>query len=178
MRRGLVWMVLVWLVGGCMKPLDFSQVKEIEAEPVWTVDLFYTQLTAQDFYENNRPLPAIDDTLPFEIFNNNIVRNGLQKMIVYLKVTNPFVSSFKFEMEFLDGHNERRFIAQRIIRAAQDNTPTQQNFIIVINKRNHPDIVLTKKLHFRLIRLDTTDIRSQSGQLIIQSKGDFFMKID
>lgn len=177
MRRGLVWMVLVWLVGGCMKPLDFGQVKDFKAEPVWTIDLFYSYLAGSDFYEGSVPVMEVHDTIPFEIFTNRVVRDGLKRMLIYFDVTNPFPASFEFEVEFLDGYHTVRQAESGIIRAASENSPSHEEFVIEINKEEHPDIVLTRRLHLRLSRLDSTDIRRAPGYLTIRSKGDFFMVI-
>jgi len=176
MKKGLVGWLLVFLLSGCAKPLDLGQIKDFSAEPVWTIDLFYARLAGEDFYYGDYPLMEVNDTIPFEIFSNRAIRDGLEKMIIYFDITNPFTSEFAFEVEFLDEYNQVRQADGDIIPAAPSaDQPFRKEYTITINKSENPEIVLTKRLHLRFARLDTVDLRNQDGQLEIKSKGDFYM---
>ncbi len=173
--------VKVWILGlltltlaGCIGKVDWSQGEDFEARPVWTFDLFYTRLKGDNFYVQNQPVTELYDTIPMKVFKIKQIKDGLQKLVFYFDVRNPYPTRFAYRVEWARGSGAVITSFADTIDAGNANHPFHHEFRYTIIKDSVPEIVLTEQMFLYLHRLDTTDIRHDEHEFVVKSKADFY----
>ncbi len=177
MQKHLIFFAGFLLFISCSDKLDFKQAEDFRAEPVLSVDLFYTRLNGNDFYINDTiPIMEIRDTVPFTVFKEKPVKDGLQKIMLYVQVHNELPAAFQGKIKFLkNGQPIDSVYAD--IQSATTNQAFDREYVFTIIKDSVPEIVLTTDLAIHFQRTDSIDISHDNRMLKAQSRGDFYVVI-
>ncbi len=177
MQKHLILAIFLFSLLACSKKLDLKQAEDFKAEPVLSVDLFYTHLTGRDFYINDTiPIMEIRDTVPFTVFKEKPVKDGLQKIMLYIKVHNELPAAFQGKIKFLNDNQPLDSVYAHIEKAT-GNQAFEHEFVFTIIKDSIPEIVLTTGLAVHFQRMDSVDISQDDRILKAQSRGDFYVVI-
>ncbi len=167
--------LFLFLLVACSPPLDFKQAEDFTATPVYTLDVFHMELNPSKFTDTVAgPVTQILDTVPMNIFVDDFLAKGLQKIDVYVKYENPWPASFKLTMKLLDKQNAGITSMTDTILPGNASNPWRHESLHTINLTDVPDLPRIKNLALQLERLDTNDLSQATGLLKIQSKADIY----
>ncbi len=173
-KKILILAVLVPILAGCIGKVDWNQGEDFEARPAWSFDLFYARLKGEDFYVQNQPVTELHDTIPMKVFKIKQIKDGLQKLVFYFDVQNPFPTRFTYHVEWARGSGVVITSFADTIAPGNGNQAFHHEFRYTIIKDSLPEIVLTEQMFLTLRRLDTTDIRNDEREFTVKSKADFY----
>gem|GEM_PF-5486938 len=177
MIKKLAWIfILVYLVipTGCIRNIDPTQAEDFKAEPVYTLDVFHTQLGGSDFYtDQNSMLQEIRDTLPMNVFFNNLIKKGFQKIEFYVNIKNELPASFSYTVNFLHDQTGIHSITGQIPLGSVQS-PASKEDIFEITIQDVPQLTETNQLEIVLERMDSNNIQNEQGVLELKSKADVY----
>ena len=91
----------------CSKNLDFSQIDDYVASPIYTFSLTYFKVTPSNFIDavtgNEIDLPA--DVSDFKVFENEFIRKNLVKAVFNVEIKNELDRDVILQFNFLDDAN-------------------------------------------------------------------------
>jgi hypothetical protein len=127
-------LIFVWLLTSCVKDVDFNQVNDFSAKPIFKSTLVYFTVNQIDFFDvvNSVELVTpLNDTSDFTILRSNFVRNNLLKAELEFKVVNKFNRNFKVNISFLDANNNVTHSFNEFNVTAKNESFTQIEEIII-----------------------------------------------
>lgn len=119
-----MFLIFILMLSSCVKHLDFSQIEDFSATPIFESSLVYFTLDQVDFFDvvNSVELVTpIDDTSGFTILKSKFVKDNLIKAELNIEVNNQFDRRFTVNITFLD----------------ENNVETHRFDPIIINENNH-----------------------------------------
>ncbi len=176
MNKPGVFLLLMYgfVFSGCVNDIDTYQVDDFKAEPVYTLDVFHMRLGGSDFYTvQNSMLQEIRDTLPMNVFFNNLIKNGFQKIEFYVNIKNELPASFSYTVNFLHDQTGIHSITGQIPLGSVQS-PALKEDIFEITVQDVPQLTETNQLEIVLERMDSNNIQNEQGVLEVKSKADVY----
>lgn len=96
------------MFSSCMKHVDFDQVDDFSATPVFKSSLVYFTLNQVNFFDvvnSVEIVSSINDVSGFTILKSSFVRNNLIRAELNFEINNQFNRRFTVNIEFLDDYN-------------------------------------------------------------------------
>jgi hypothetical protein len=176
-----IFLIFIFLFSSCIKHVDFEQIEDLTAEPIFKTSLVYFTLDQVTFFDRINSLEIvapISKTSKFLSLNSSFIRKKLSLLSLDFEIINEFDRDFKVNFEFLDDNNKV--------------THSFKNFVIEANNLNFLEtesIVVSGNQKF----LSSTKIRvsiqlspSDNGgvinpnidkKLVFKTAGTFYLKI-
>ena len=107
-RKNPIFLLFVCLFSSCIQNLDFNQVEDITAEPVFKSSLVYFTLNQITFFDRINSLEIvtpISKNSKFLSLNSSFVRNNLVKVQLDFEINNQFDRDFNVTFQFLDDND-------------------------------------------------------------------------
>jgi hypothetical protein len=105
--KKISFVLCVLFVISCSQKLDFSQIEEYIASPIYTSSLAYFKVTSSNFIDadtgNEIDLPA--DVSDFRVFENEYIKQNLVKAIFNVEIKNELNRDVVLEFALLDDDN-------------------------------------------------------------------------
>lgn len=99
----IIGIVTVTLLSfSCSSDLDFNQVNELNAKPVFTTNLAYLDLKASQFVVNGVEQSVFSYVANVNVLNNTFVENDLVKAEFFFKVNNTIDRAYIYTITLLD----------------------------------------------------------------------------
>jgi len=158
------FLLCVVLLTSCSQKLDFSQIEDYIASPVYTSSLTYFTLTPSKFLDpitgDEIDIPA--DVSDFRVFENEYIRKNLVKAIFNLEIKNELDRDISVQFNFLDGANNPVYQFEQLNISAHN-----LNFLFeeTIEISTNPNILNTTRFSVKInlspstIPLDLNDPR-------------------
>ncbi|WP_347174139.1 hypothetical protein [Polaribacter uvawellassae] len=116
-RKTPIFLIFIFLFSSCIKHVDFDQIEDLTAEPVFKTSLAYFTLNQVTFFDRINSLEIIapiSRTSKFLSLNSSFVRENLEKLSIEFEIKNEFNRNFTVDFQFLDDndivtHSLRRF---------------------------------------------------------------------
>lgn len=178
-KRIPIFFTFIFLFSSCIKHLDFEQIEDLTAEPVFKTSLVYFTLNQITFFDRINSLEIvapISRSSKFFSLNSTYVRENLIKLELEFEINNEFDRDFTVNFQFLDDNDTI--------------THSFQPFNITANtKFSHKEMLLVSE---NQLFLSSTKIRvlvqlspSSNGssidpaiekKLVFKTAGTFFLK--
>jgi len=103
-----LFLIFILMLSSCVKHLDFSQIEDFSAKPIFESSLVYFTLNQVDFFDlinSVEVVTPIDDTSGFTILRSKFVKDNLIETELNIEVNNQFDREFTVNITFLDEHN-------------------------------------------------------------------------
>ncbi|MCM5661754.1 hypothetical protein [Galbibacter mesophilus] len=174
-------LVGVFLLGSCVRDVDFDQAEDFAITPVVEVSILYFDLKAATVGKipSNNAGGEIEETTRLDMFSDPFVEENLQEAQFTFEFTNTIPRNFSTTIILLDeAGNELRRIP--IFVGASS---TQPNVVRTIVTFNESEIDLLKQMENISIALmlepGNPELDTNSpGDLLLKSSGKFFLNID
>ena len=102
-------------ITSCVEELDFSQIEDYNATPVYEGSIaYFTIKPIQFFNQSGAQETERTDVTDFRIFDNSYLRKNLVKMDFHLEIKNEFDRGVTIQIEFLDDNSSPTHIFQEI----------------------------------------------------------------
>ena len=108
LKRTPLFLIFILLLSSCVKHLDFNQIEDLSAKPIFESSLVYFTLNQIDFFDvvnSVEVVTPIDDTSGFTILKTKFVRDNLITAELDIQVNNQFDRRFTVNITFLDDNN-------------------------------------------------------------------------
>jgi hypothetical protein len=102
----LVLLLLALLSFSCSSDLDFNQVNDIKADPVFIANLTYFDIPANEFIENGTEQNVIFDAQDFDVFRDSFFRKNLRRADFFFEINNTINRSFTVDIRLLDVNDQ------------------------------------------------------------------------
>jgi hypothetical protein len=105
-RKTPLFLIFIFLFSSCIKHVDFEQIEDLKAEPVFKTSLVYFTLNQITFFDRINSLEIIapiSRSSKFLSLNSSYVRENLIKL--EFEIINQFDRDFRVNFEFLDENN-------------------------------------------------------------------------
>lgn len=102
------FLIFVLLFSSCLKHVDFNQVEDFSAEPIFETSLVYFTLNQIDFFDivnSVEVVTPINDTSGFTVFKSKFVKENLIKADLNFEINNQFNRRFTVNIAFFDDNN-------------------------------------------------------------------------
>jgi len=167
----------------CVKDVDFDQAEGIVLTPVIESNLLFFDEPAPSFVnENGSEVAFVKDSVVVEVFNDEFVRDNLQKAILLFEATNTINRGYEAKVDFLNEADELQYTLLFNIPTAVNNQEVLVEQEEVFEGDNLEAFKTTNKLALTLTMFPSTDGSSLDedslGSLRFRSKGTFFFNID
>ena len=103
-----IFLIFICLFFSCVKELDFDQVEDLTAEPVFKSSLVYFTLNQIAFFDRINSLEIISpisNNSKFVSLNSSFVKEHLVKLEIEIEVGNQFDRDFIVTFQFLDDND-------------------------------------------------------------------------
>lgn len=101
--KKILLIALLFNYFSCSSNLDFDQVQVIETTPVFNVSLGYFNITSDGFKTiSSVPLTTLSNDIEYRIFENQLLKNNIEKQEYIIDIANSFNRAFEVEIGFLD----------------------------------------------------------------------------
>lgn len=179
-RTTPILLIFVWLMTSCINDVDFNQIDDFSATPVFKTTLVYFTVTQIDFFDTVNSVELVtplNDTSDFTILKNDFVKNNLLKTELEFKIINKFNRRFKVNISFLDANNNVTHSFSEFNISAKDESFTQKEEIII---STNPSFLSSTKVKVSIKLSPSTDgsvIDPNNPQTLeFNSGGTFYLK--
>jgi hypothetical protein len=118
LKRTPLFLIFILMLSSCVKHLDFNQIEDFSAKPIFESSLVYFTLDQVDFFDlvnSVEVVTPIDDTSGFTILKSKFVRDNLISAELNIEVNNQFDRKFTVNITFLDSNNVETYRFNPII---------------------------------------------------------------
>jgi hypothetical protein len=105
-NKKLVLLLLALLSFSCSSDLDFNQVNNIKAEPVFIANLTYFDIPANEFTENGTEQNITFDAQDFDVFRDSFFRKNLTRADFFFEINNTINRPYTVDIILLDVKNQ------------------------------------------------------------------------
>ncbi len=129
-----LFLIFILMLSSCVKHLDFSQIEDFSAKPIFESSLVYFTLNQVDFFDlinSVEVVTPIDDTSGFTILRSKFVKDNLIETELNIEVNNQFDREFTVNITFLDENNIETHAFDPIIVAENNPNFTQKETITI-----------------------------------------------
>lgn len=175
-----LFLALVLILSSCVKNLDFDQIDNFSARPVFESSLVYFTLDQVDFFDlvnSVEVVTPIDDTSGFTVLKSKFFRDNLIKAELNFEVNNQFNRRFTVNITFLNDANIETHKFNPIVV-----TENNQNFsqLETINISNNPQFLASTKIRISIALSPSSDGSvidpTIEQKLEFKSSGTFYIK--
>lgn len=103
--KKIMGILLLMLSFSCSSDLDFEQANQLNVTPVFTTNLAYFSLEANQFVVNGVEQSAFSYIANVDFFDKGIIRDDLVKAELYFRVKNTINRAYTYNITFLDVNN-------------------------------------------------------------------------
>lgn len=138
-RNAPLLLILIYLLTSCVDNIDFDQIDDFSASPVYKSTLVFFTVNQIDFFDvvNSVELVTpLNDTSDFTILKSNFIRENLIKVELEFKIVNKFDRDFKVNISFLDVNNNVTHSFNEFHVAAENDSFTQTEEVIVASNQS------------------------------------------
>ena len=180
-RKTPLFLIFIFLFSSCIKHVDFEQIEDLTAEPVFKSSLVYftlNQITFFDRINSIEIITPINRTSSFLSLNSSFVKENLQEVEIEFEIQNEFDRDFTVNFQFLDANNVVTHQLQTFNITANNLKYEQKEKIIVSSN--------TAFLSSTKIRVSVQLSQNNNGavinpnidkKLVFKTAGTFFLKI-
>jgi hypothetical protein len=167
--RKIITVILVGFLFSCSSNLDFEQVNQIEAEPVFNISLGFFNISPTDFSGVGvSPVPSVNEDIEYRIFENQLLSDNLNRLEYTIGITNTFNRAFVFSFRFLDENGGDTFISESY--SVDANSAISEEILIYDKNSLNNNIRQTKSLRLELSFEDPSEPLSPSTTGTFQFK--------
>lgn len=172
-------LLLCSMLSSCVDDISFDQIDTLTITPVVATALINANITQNDLVINGSEVGTISQTTVVSVFNNNIVRNDLDRIVFRFEVDNQFNRDFRVDVVFLDDNDNST--NNDIVLNIDANTINyiQENEIVI---SANPEFLDTRKIQVRVTLLPSSDGSSIDTNIpasfIFKSAGTFYFSIN
>ncbi|MFV5695661.1 hypothetical protein ACM55G_09530 [Flavobacterium sp. LB3P122] len=105
-NRILGILILTLFYVACSSDLDFNQANDLKLEPIFSSNLAYFDVPANQFVPNGVEQPIIADTPTIDIFNDAFFKDNLAKAEFFFEINNTIDRAFTIDLVYLDRNNQ------------------------------------------------------------------------
>jgi len=103
--KRIIGILLLLLSFSCSSDLDFEQTNQLNIKPVFTTNLAYFPLKANQFVINGIEQSAFSYIADVDFFDKGIIRDDLVRTDLYFRVKNTINRAYIYDITFLDANN-------------------------------------------------------------------------
>jgi hypothetical protein len=103
--KRIISILLLSLSFSCSSDLDFEQTNQLNIKPVFTTNLAYFPLEANQFVVNGVEQSTFSYIADVNFFNTAFVRDDLVRTELYFRVKNTINRAYTYNITFLDVNN-------------------------------------------------------------------------
>ncbi|WP_452597357.1 hypothetical protein [Pontimicrobium sp. MEBiC01747] len=183
LKNVFIYVVFCFLSFSCVENVDFDQAENIILTPTLESSLLFFEEPATTFVDNSgAEVLTITDSVVIEIFNDEFVKDNLQKAILLFEATNSIKRTFEAKVDFLNELDELQHTITFTVTPSINNEAVITESTEVFEGGNLEAIKTTNKLFLTLTMLASSDgstlNNNSSGTLGFRSKGTFFFNIN
>lgn len=131
-------LLCILFVISCSQKLDFSQIEDYIASPIYTSSLAYFKVTTSKFIDadtgNEIDLPA--DVSDFRVFENEYIKKNLVKAIFNVEIKNELDRDITLEFTLLDDDNNLVYQFEQLNITANTLNFTYEETVAVSTNEN------------------------------------------
>jgi hypothetical protein len=102
----LGFLLVVLSLFSCSSNLDFDQVNDFIADPVFIANLSSFDVPANQFMENGMEKNVTFDAQEFDVFQDSFFRKNLRQADFFFEINNTIKRPFTVDIVFLGGNNQ------------------------------------------------------------------------
>ncbi|WKD84908.1 hypothetical protein KCTC32516_00244 [Polaribacter huanghezhanensis] len=176
-----VFLIFIFLFSSCIKHVDFEQIGDLTAEPIFKTSLVYFTLNQVVFFDRINSLEIvtpINKTSDFLSLNSSFVRKNLIKAEIEFEITNEFDRDFTVDFQFLDDNNVVTHTLQTFNITANNLKYLHKETIVVSG--NQQFLSSTKIRVFVQLSQNNNGAAINPAiekKLVFKTAGTFFLKI-
>ncbi|APZ45078.1 hypothetical protein BW723_01660 [Polaribacter reichenbachii] len=151
----LIYFLLSFFIfTSCAESLDFDQLEDYLAKPVFTASLTYFNVQPFQFFdENGVQQNSREDITDFIVFENSFFRENVVKIVFNAEFKNEFDRAVRIEVDFLNENNIAIYsFAPIIVEGGDTIPPPYEEEIIIASSLN---VLSATKVRFRAFLEDT-----------------------
>lgn len=179
-RKTPLFLIFIFLFSSCIKHVDFEQIEDLTAEPVFKTSLAYFTLNQITFFDRINSLEIvapISRSSKFLSLNSSYVRENLIKVELEFEINNQFDRDFTVNFEFLNEKNNVTHSFDTFNIAANNLKYLHKETIIVSFNRS---FLSSTKIRI-LVQLSPSSNGSSidpaiEKKLVFKTAGTFFLK--
>jgi hypothetical protein len=103
--KRIIGILLLVLSFSCSSDLDFEQTDQFNVKPVFTTNLVYFPLEANQFVINGVEQSAFSYIANVDFFDKGIIRDDLVRTDLYFRVKNTINRAYTYNITFQDANN-------------------------------------------------------------------------
>lgn len=103
--KRIIGVVLLVLSFSCSSDLDFEQTNQFNIKPVFTTNLAYFSLDANQFVVNGVEQSEFSYIANVDFFKTGFIRDDLVRTELYFRVKNTINRGYTYDITFLDENN-------------------------------------------------------------------------
>jgi hypothetical protein len=176
-----IFLIFIFLSSSCIKHVDFDQIEDLTAAPVFKSSLTYFTLNQITFFDRINSLEIItpiNRTSSFLSLNSSFVKENLIKLELEFEVNNHFDRDFIVVFQFLDDHNVVTHSLQTFNVAANNLKYLHKEKIVVSGNKK---FLSSSKIR-ALIQLSPSNNGvvinpNVDKKLVFKTAGTFFLKL-
>jgi len=175
-----MFLIFILMLSSCIKHVDFNQIEDFSAKPIFESSLVYFTLNQIDFFDvvnSVEVVTPIDDTSGFTILKSKFVKDNLIETELNFEVNNQFDRRFTVNITFLDDNNVETHRFNPII-VTENNQNFKQKEIIII--AGNEQFLLSTKVRVSIELSPSSDGSvldpNTEQKLEFKSSGIFYLK--
>ena len=94
------------LLLSCVKDVDFNQAEDFQATPVYTANLVFFELTAQEMAQAPQPINVTDNTSFRVLTEEGFIQDNTIRAQLFLEFTNTIGQPFSIQVTLLDDNDQ------------------------------------------------------------------------
>ncbi len=162
----------------CLEDLDFDQAEDLELAPTIAIDLLDFSVDQNELLAlgvlANAGVPISDETsLPD--FQNSLVQEDLEKVLLQFRATNEFDEDFRIQFTFFDGNGDPSYTVEPILIPANEENFIFEESIVILNT---PLFLSSESASIELIFEGTNIDSSVDANLFFSSAAVLYTSID
>lgn len=103
--KRIIGILLLTLSFSCSSDLDFEQTDQLNIKPVFTTNLAYFSLEANQFVVNGVEQSSFSYISNVDFFSTGFIRDDLVRTDLYFRVKNTINRAYTYNITFLDVNN-------------------------------------------------------------------------
>ena len=162
----------------CVNDVDFDQADNLQLSPVIESNVFYGTIPASNFQSSSgSPITVVQDYYDVELFDDEFVVDNLTKAEIFFEFTNSIATSMVASLVFQDAADVVLHSVTVNILPVSLASPVVTNHTEVFENTTLDALKQTKKITVVLTVPGGTVVAQDGANLVIKSKGTFFMNV-
>jgi hypothetical protein len=171
------FLVLLFLLTGCIKDTDFDQAENIVLTPINELNLIYFNVGAESFYDESTAteILTVRDTTEIRFLDDEVIQDGLRRVDFYFKFTNSIPRDFWVDFQFLSEFNDTTYVTQTPVDSGTLQNPVMTEFIEIVEGDGIVNLTMSDRLVIS-ITIPSAD-ENLDGSLNLQSKTTYYLEL-